>query len=356
MDYTVEITLTCDIELTNRCNATCHFCPRDATPHQGIMTPEIFDQSLARAIEFGATAREQLGIELAVSLCGLGEPLLNRNAVTFVRKVREAGLPCIMSSNAALLDAEKGRALLDAGLQKICINVADEGEAYTQVYNLPFQKTRDNIVRFAEVARDRCDVSLVIVNHRRDLSHVEQMKDYWRAQGINQFIQYEVVNRAGSLFVDHMRFETYPELAQARAMLDASEEHPICGAPFVYLFIGWDGQYYLCCSDWKKEVPLGSVFDTSFLAVTRKKMLHVLHREPICKRCNHDPLNRLTEQLRSVEKGEAAPGGTDALLAHMRESSEAVRSVLSKVGEAAAAELPFDPPHTEASIFAATAK
>ncbi len=41
--------LTIDIEITNRCNATCHFCPRDATPHQGIMSVETFDKALARA-------------------------------------------------------------------------------------------------------------------------------------------------------------------------------------------------------------------------------------------------------------------------------------------------------------------
>ena len=34
-----------DIEITNRCNAKCHFCPRDATPHQGLMTTEVFDQT-----------------------------------------------------------------------------------------------------------------------------------------------------------------------------------------------------------------------------------------------------------------------------------------------------------------------
>ena len=46
----------------------------------------------------------------------------------------------------------------------------------------------------------------------------------------------------------------------------------MCGAPFGYLFIGYDGQYYLCCSDWKKETPMGSVFDESFLSVTEKKL------------------------------------------------------------------------------------
>ena len=46
-----------DIEPTNRCNADCYFCPRDQTPHQGLMTVEVFDQSLSRAVEYREIAR-----------------------------------------------------------------------------------------------------------------------------------------------------------------------------------------------------------------------------------------------------------------------------------------------------------
>ena len=46
-----------DVELTNRCNARCGFCPRDATPHQGVMTVETFRQTLARVVEVRDQAR-----------------------------------------------------------------------------------------------------------------------------------------------------------------------------------------------------------------------------------------------------------------------------------------------------------
>jgi molybdenum cofactor biosynthesis enzyme MoaA len=143
-----------DIEITNRCNAKCHFCPRDATPHQGLMTREVFDQSLVRAIEYRDLATPALGFEPGISLCGLGEPLLHRDAAAFTRDVRDAGFRCSMSSNGALLDARRGEALLDAGLQQIYINVGDRDEAYEDVYKLPFEKTRDNVAQFVEMAGD----------------------------------------------------------------------------------------------------------------------------------------------------------------------------------------------------------
>ena len=83
--------LTVDIEPTNRCNASCHFCPRDATPHQGLMTVEVFEQALARAVEFRETVADQHGWNMTVSLCGLGEPLLNKHLPAWVGAVKAAG-------------------------------------------------------------------------------------------------------------------------------------------------------------------------------------------------------------------------------------------------------------------------
>ncbi len=65
--------VTIDIELTNRCNAKCYFCPRDQTPHQGLMSAEVFDQALVRAIEFREACKELHGRDdVRISLCGLG--------------------------------------------------------------------------------------------------------------------------------------------------------------------------------------------------------------------------------------------------------------------------------------------
>jgi uncharacterized protein with von Willebrand factor type A (vWA) domain len=259
--------------------------------------------------------------------------LLNRNAARFVEQVRAAGFECGLSSNAALLSEARATELLDAGLTRVFLNVGDRDDEYEAVYQLPFEKTRDNVVRFAELAEGRCEVHLVLVDHRADPAHQATMRDYWRERGINRFIEYGVINRGGALFVDHMQFESYPELAQAREMLAASGVQPACAVPFLYLFVGYDGLYYLCCSDWKKEAPLGSVFDTSFLAVTAEKLRHVSTREPVCKTCNHDPLNRLTEQLRAVNSGagDVDAASVDALLEELVTTSAAVRRAAAEV-------------------------
>jgi MoaA/NifB/PqqE/SkfB family radical SAM enzyme len=323
--------LTIDIEITNRCNATCHFCPRDATPHQGIMDVETFDRALARAVEYREVVKDVSGLEVVVSLCGLGEPLINRNTVSFVEKVKREGFRCSMSSNGALLTEQKAHALLDAGLDEIYINVSDIDEEYERIYNLPFAPTCENITRFAELAGDRCTPVIILVDHRNDRAHIKAMQTFWRARGLKKFHDYSVINRGGALFVEHMQFEQYSEMVRARNDLTEGGAQPLCGAPWGFLFIGYDGNYYLCCSDWRKQASLGSVFDYSFLQVTRQKLAMVVSREPVCKTCNHDPINMLTEELRAFNRGEVTADDVEKLKQSLRSVSEEIDVALGEL-------------------------
>lgn len=310
-----------DIEPTNRCNASCTFCPRDQTPHQGLMTPETFEQALGRAVEFRAAALEHTGVGSGINLCGLGEPLLNRHTPSWVAAVRQEGFHCGVSTNAALLDEARTEALLDAGLDEISINVGTIGDEYEEVYKLPFEKVRDNVVRFAAAAAGRCLLKLVLVDYKDDPDHVEAMKSYWRDHGIDVFLPFEIQNRGGALYVDHMQFEGMAELDEARELLTRGATPTICGAPVLFLFVGYDGKYYLCCSDWKKEAAFGDVFDRSMVDVIQGKMRHVVERTSVCRTCNLDPTNQLAAKLADVRAGRTSQSAVDGLIGQLEEWS-----------------------------------
>ena len=55
---------------------------------------------------------------------------------------------------------------------------------------------------------------------------------------------------------------------------------PECWVPFLYPFIGYDGHYYLCSSDWRKEVDLGTVFEHSLVDLFDEKAEQVRGRTP----------------------------------------------------------------------------
>ena len=79
-----------------------------------------------------------------------------------------------------------------------------------------------------------------------------------------------------------------------------------CGVPFRFPFIGYDGVYYLCSSDWRKEVGLGTVFERSLLDILDDKAEQVGGRSPICRSCTHEPTNALALSLARAAEGRPA--------------------------------------------------
>lgn len=319
-----------DCEVTNRCNADCNFCPRDMTPHQGLMEPEVFEQTLARTIELRDGAAKQAGLPVDVVLCGLGEPLLNRHCFDYVRQVREAGMQCSFSSNGALLDEKKARRLLDAGVNEISFNVGDKGADYEAIYSLRWDKTFENVVRFAEMAKGQCDVTMILVDHRRDPAHIREMEDFWREHGITATFSFPVINRGGSLFVEGDDFDAnrlerlLPEVAAK------TKAAPLCAIPFYGVFVGYDGQLYLCCSDWQKKTAMGSVFDKAFMDVMAEKIEYVRTRTPVCHGCTMDPLNRVAGVQKAVEDGEVGRWDYGIALADAVKQYDGVDKLLRK--------------------------
>ena len=97
-----------DIELTNRCNAHCGFCPRDATPHQGLMAPDVLEQAVARVVEVREQAASNWPNCHGVSFCGLGDQLLHPQVTRYVRAVRDAGLEVAVNTNGAVCSTRIG--------------------------------------------------------------------------------------------------------------------------------------------------------------------------------------------------------------------------------------------------------
>jgi MoaA/NifB/PqqE/SkfB family radical SAM enzyme len=249
----------------------------------------------------------------------MGEPLLHPRAVEYVARAAEAGLRPVINTNAAMLSPETGDDLMDAGLEMVCINVGEVGDDYEAVYRLPFERTRANVENFLAASRGRCSVTIALVDHRRDPAHAAEMREYWAALGAESFMPFELVNRAGSLQVDEQVevFETYRD--EARALLEQKGGWGQCWAPFLYPFIGYDGNYYLCSSDWRKEVNLGNVFEHALADVLDEKVDQVCGASPICQGCTHEPTNVLAQKLADAASptgGGAVPASTpDELLA-----------------------------------------
>jgi MoaA/NifB/PqqE/SkfB family radical SAM enzyme len=286
-----------DIELTNRCNASCSFCPRDRMPHEGLMSEEVFDAALARVVEYRAEVVAHLGeVTQRVSFCGLGDVLVHPRAVRAVAAVRAAGIWCQLNTNAGLLDEAKAVGLLAAGLQRIHLNVGAIGDDYEAIYGIPFERTLENVVRFRELAGDRCHVVVVLVGDRAERERLDEAEAFWRRHGFENFHRPIFLNRGGALARYRYGFTEESAQAHARELL-ARRGSPRCGVPVLSMFIGYDGHYYLCSSDWEKVSAHGHVFDDRVVDAIRSRLRHVATRGAPCSTCNFDPVNMVASAL-----------------------------------------------------------
>ncbi len=287
-----------DVEASNRCNATCEFCPRHLTPHQGHMTPRTFGKVLERALEFRALVQDLRAGLLDFSFCGLGEGLLNPDLPAYMSRASDAGFKPGLCSNAHLLDRRRAATLLDAGLADVFLNVGEIGDQYDAIYGLPFAEAQRNVDDFMELARGRCNVWIVVVDHRMDPEHVARIEHYWRARGVHMFFPSPMLNRAGAQLDERLDFRQHGREAEARQLFNG--EIPGCVAPRKCITIGYDGRYYICNSDWRKEESAGTVFELSVIEAIDDHFRRSCDREnAICRRCNHDPLNQVSRLLDS---------------------------------------------------------
>lgn len=325
---------TIDVELTNRCNARCGFCPRDRTPAQGRMSEAVLVRTLERAVEHREEVGRLLGAEVRLSFSGLGEPLLHRDAARYVRLAADAGFAPSMSTNGALLGPERAAELVEAGLGALYVNCGDLDGDYEQVYGLPFERLVANVRRFLDIAGDACDVYVVLVDHHPDPARIEAVRAFWQSVGVRRFFASPLVNRGGSLAVEGLSFAGSTEEARAVAELAALGPRPACASAFAFPFVGWDGRYYLCAADWEKRVPCGDVFEHSILDTWRARLDVVTGREPICRHCSQDPVNRLAALLGGVAGGEPLPAAAAELAAALSAQAAATRADVATVATA----------------------
>jgi MoaA/NifB/PqqE/SkfB family radical SAM enzyme len=299
-----------DIELTNRCNAQCTFCPRDKTPDQGFMTFETFKKCMDRALEL-----DQIPM---FHFSGQGEPTLHPQLADFAAYNHSLGLEFGFTTNGSLLTEKLSQRIIDAKVSRIVFSISDLGDDYEEVYALKFVTTRDNILRFLDMNEARgkpVRTAVSLVSHDLNRNKLENYKAFWTKAGIDEFFNFGQSNRGGACDNGNYFVDNNGHFEQAVKLLKDNNLTHVCGVPFSLLFIGWNGQYYLCCNDYRKLTPLGSVFDYSIeqMDIIKKAKFFETEAPAACKNCDVDVINRVREVLFEIEAGEASANKLDKL-------------------------------------------
>lgn len=273
-----------DIEVTNYCNARCVMCPRDKMPPLGSMDRETWKRVVDRAVEYGPIASFAIG--------GLGEPLMHRQIGEFIAMAADAGLKPSMITNGSLLTEDMARTLVKAGLANVNVSIGGYRKTtYEQVQvGLNFETVYRNLLRFLEISHGRTNLNVQISPTVESLAEAEDIAAYWRSAGAAFCTMFpQSSNRGGALDADNkhllhkdnaggqplprgvLNIETLLGPSRlADTLIRSRAPFPCAGKDYV-TFIGWEGMYYVCNSDFQKTHPLGSVMQMSLEAAYQAK-------------------------------------------------------------------------------------
>jgi MoaA/NifB/PqqE/SkfB family radical SAM enzyme len=294
-----------DIDLTRRCNMRCLGCPHHCSDRElETIDPSVEDISVS-LIESLARELPGLGTQ-GVVFSGAGEPLLHPRIAEIIYRFKQSGLHAHLFTNGILLDRQMGRAIIDAGLDKLTLSLwASSGKAYSECHpglnpeifgSILKQLEQFNRLK-SELGRSAPQVWLNYVCNTHTYRSIDQMVDIAHGTGcqgivVTPFISWDEGSQAAALTEEQMKHVaiSLPKIhARMRALsLELSSTfwqyrfHPRIWKK-VPCYIGWyhtkvrvDGGVMPCC--YCKDVlgdartrPLGDVWNSRKYQVFRRQ-------------------------------------------------------------------------------------
>lgn len=331
--YAAPLVRCAKIKVTPRCNLRCTFCRYWRLRASGALSTAALCRILDELAEAGCAKVHFSG----------GEPLLREDLPSLLAHATRLGMKANLTTNGTLLDGERARALVEAGAHSVSFSL-DGPDARThdslRGVSGAFRQTLRGI-RALTKARDRAgsrlqlrlNVVLTRHNYRRlpeiialawelgmaevhpmpvddrvdDPSHCLGEKEIAHFNTCVVPLAADMRRRAGFSLAPHLLtpFGTTEadaaECARGHYARGYYESH-LCYAPWLHLFLTWNGDAYLCCMARGKTPPLGNARECSVRALFNgeayraMRQQFVRERPKICRRCDMFlPENRLIE-------------------------------------------------------------
>jgi hypothetical protein len=273
------------VELTNRCNAACIMCPRQfMTRPQGFIKRELLEMILQEV------AWNHRHVKLFQPFL-FGESLLHPEFPDFIRLIREF-LPHVkvyLSTNGGLLDDKRSRAILEAGVDKLNVDIdgftAPVAEKIRRGVKLA--TVTDNVHAFLRLRsrlKGKTRLRLSIIRLPENRHEIDDFQTYWHPL-VDQVQMVDLNTWLGVL----------PEAAVAGEIPTSIPFDFPCGHPYDELAIGWDGRATMCCLDFDFRHPVGEFPRQTIREVWRGHPMEEARAAmesgryqslPICRNCN----------------------------------------------------------------------
>lgn len=242
------------------CNFKCSFCPCNVSEFQAaerhkVMSWELFEK-IAKDLE---AFRGQVKV---INLYGFGEPLLNPHIVEMVRTLKENHLcrEVRITTNASLLDEEKSKGLIAAGVDLLRVSVeALSAEAYQELcgVKIDFSKVLHNVESFYKLSRGtESKIAAKIVSATLKTEQ-DRQRFFDLFDSITDYHFIEKIDAYWAEF-DEMVTQEDPVKVHELCYKETAEKN-ICTYPFTDMCIHSNGAIGACCVDWKFATQYGDV-------------------------------------------------------------------------------------------------
>lgn len=260
---------TLNIEITNRCNLKCTYCPvnRDMARAKQDLEFDFFVDLLDRA----PTVRTLLPFQW-------GEPLMHPRVIEMLREASRRGIRTFLTTNGTLLTPTMRRDLLASGLTRLTISVDGDDATHLATRGVPLPPIRERVNALRR-ERDVAGSSLAI--------DVSMVVDDSTAHGVAEF------HRAWQGIAD--RVQAIPRMLGIADTERAGgmERRSACREPWRGLLVVLaDGRATTCCFDHEGELAVGDVRTETPSAIFQGEAMRKLrraHRDlelpETCRRC-----------------------------------------------------------------------
>lgn len=240
------------LEVTNRCNLGCTFCPR----HLVDMNLGNMDWALFQKIV--DEAANQLPITLVLFF--RGESLIHLELAKMIKYAKTKGIgPIQLASNGFLLTTELGEELIDAGLDFISFSLDTiDKEVYQKTrINSDLQIAMDNVINFVTLCEDKKKQGIRVPEIQVSSIDVEEYREsqaefieFWRkyADRVRIYMEHSSDGNLGSISTE--------------LPVDRAQRKP-CGKIYTDIVIYWNGDIALCNHDWDNKLGIGNVKEHS---------------------------------------------------------------------------------------------
>ena len=268
------------LEITNRCNLSCAFCPgtRRATR---ALTESEFEQLAGKLTGWA----EYLYFHL------MGEPLSHPLLPRFVVRSREMGFKPVITTNGTLL-AARGGALIDARPYKVSISL-HSFEANDIA--MPFENYIDSCLSFARTAAEGGIITVLRLWNLEGRAEgaLNERNGQIMALLRAAFPEEWQVTRTGFRLRERVFLEWGDKFDWPSLRGQVLHERGFCYGLRDQVGVLCDGTVVPCCLDSEGDIALGNLFEQRLEDILSSPRARALYdgfsahrcREALCRRC-----------------------------------------------------------------------